>query len=145
MVAAEEPEDSVGGLEDVPGADDIEKEAKEELDRMDGDKDGKVTLEEIQKYFRTEFYSDEDMADSTEGANGNPPTQEEIAELVKNDAFEFLQELDKDRSGSLNLEELKEQYIAEGDEGDEEDYGDMEDMDEEEEDMGDNDVGDDME
>ena len=29
-----------------------------------------------------EFYSDEDMADSTEGADGKPPTAEEIAELV---------------------------------------------------------------
>merc|ERR1711998_714621 len=54
------------------------------------DKDGKVSLEEIKAYFRTEFYSDEDMKDSTEGADGKPPTAEEIQELVKNDATEFL-------------------------------------------------------
>merc|ERR1711904_26812 len=107
VVIADEPE--VQGVEE-----DTEKEAKEELDRMDADKDGKVSLDEIQNYFRSEFYSDEDMKDSTEGADGKPPTQAEIAELVKNDATEFLTELDKNKDGFLDLEELKEQYNTEG-------------------------------
>merc|ERR1719310_1325233 len=119
VVIADEPE--VQGVEE-----DTEKEAKEELDRMDADKDGKVSLDEIQNYFRSEFYSDEDMKDSTEGADGKPPTQAEIAELVKNDATEFLTELDKDKDGHLDLEELKEQYKTnaddlEGDDGAQED------------------------
>merc|ERR1740139_1465589 len=112
-IRAEEEDDA--SLEDVGVDDDVEKEAKEEMDRMDADKNGKVSLEEISTYFRTEFYSDEDMADSTEGADGKPPTPEEIAELVKNDASEFLTELDKDKDGSLTLEELKEQYMTDPD------------------------------
>lgn len=46
VVIADEPE--VQGVEE-----DTEKEAKEELDRMDADKDGKVSLDEIQNYFRS--------------------------------------------------------------------------------------------
>merc|ERR1711988_1192364 len=118
-VVKAEDEEAAEGLVDVGDVgegetEDIEKEANDELERMDADKDKKVSLEEIQTYFRKEFYSDEDMADSTEGADGKPPTQEEIAELVKNDATEFLNELDKDKDGFLNLEELKEQYNTEG-------------------------------
>merc|ERR1712159_642743 len=121
---------------------DTEKEAKEELDRMDADKDGKVSLDEIQNYFRSEFYSDEDMMDSTEGADGKPPTQAEIAELVKNDATEFLTELDKDKDGFLNLEELKEQYNTSADDLEEDDEHAAEDEHDEAEDMGENDVED---
>merc|ERR1711865_1370216 len=123
-IRAEEEDDA--SLEDVGVDDDVEKEAKEEMDRMDADKNGKVSLEEISTYFRTEFYSDEDMADSTEGADGKPPTPEEIAELVKNDASEFLTELDKDKDGSLTLEELKEQYMTDPDDLEDDDAGGME-------------------
>merc|ERR1712153_64879 len=94
---------------------------------MDADKNGKVSLEEISTYFRTEFYSDEDMADSTEGADGKPPTPEEIAELVKNDASEFLTELDKDKDGSLTLEE---QNMTDPDDLEDDDAGGMEGEDE---------------
>merc|ERR1712028_229222 len=69
-IRAEEEDDS--SLEDVGVDDDVEKEAKEEMDRMDADKNGKVSLEEISTYFRTEFYSDEDMADSTDVQFGRP-------------------------------------------------------------------------
>merc|ERR1712159_668148 len=135
VVIADEPE--VQGVEE-----DTEKEAKEELDRMDADKDGKVSLDEIQNYFRSEFYSDEDMKDSTEGADGKPPTQAEIAELVKNDATEFLTELDKDKDGFLNLEELEEQYNTSADDLEEDDEHAAEDEHDEAEDMGENDVED---
>merc|ERR1711935_930207 len=127
-IRAEEEDDA--SLEDVGVDDDVEKEAKEEMDRMDADKNGKVSLEEISTYFRTEFYSDEDMADSTEGADGKPPTPEEIAELVKNDASEFLTELDKDKDGSLTLEELKEQYMTDPDDLEDDDAGGMDGEDE---------------
>merc|ERR1711934_1314874 len=126
--AAEDP--MVEGVED-----DVEKEAKEELERMDTDKDSKVSLEEVKAYFRSEFYSDEDMKDSTEGADGKPPTPEEIAELVKNDATEFLTELDKDKNGYLSLEELKEQYKTDASDLEEDDSAGFED--EYDEDMGD--------
>merc|ERR1711865_645765 len=101
-IRAEEEDDA--SLEDVGVDDDVEKEAKEEMDRMD--------------------------ADSTEGADGKPPTPEEIAELVKNDASEFLTELDKDKDGSLTLEELKEQYMTDPDDLEDDDAGGMEGEDE---------------
>ena len=50
-IRAEEEDDA--SLEDVGVDDDVEKEAKEEMDRMDADKNGKVSLEEISTYFRT--------------------------------------------------------------------------------------------
>merc|ERR1712072_518066 len=119
FVCAVKAEEDQGGandnLNDIGGGEeDMAKEAAEELERMDADKDGKVSLDEISTYFRKEFYSDEDMAESTEGKDGKPPTQEEIAELVKNDATEFLNELDKNKDGFLDLEELKEQYNTDG-------------------------------
>merc|ERR1711865_447498 len=104
----------------------------------DVDKDGKVSLEEITNYFRKEFYSDEDMADSTEGADGQPPTSDEIAELVKNDASEFLSELDKDKDQHLSMEELKEQYMSDPDDLEDDDAGGM-DMDDEDYDYGEDD------
>merc|ERR1711998_790477 len=124
-VRAEEGAEADGedALSDVGIGGDIEKEAADELARMDSDKDGKVSLEEIKAYFRTEFYSDEDMADSTEGADGKPPTAEEIQELVKNDATEFLNELDKNKDGFLDLAELKDQYNTEGMDMDEDEFG----------------------
>merc|ERR1711966_3243 len=120
--AVEEQGGANDNLNDIGGGEeDMAKEAAEELERMDADKDGKVSLDEISTYFRKEFYSDEDMAESTEGKDGKPPTQEEIAELVKNDATEFLNELDKDKDGFLSLEELKEQYNTDGMDMDDED------------------------
>merc|ERR1711998_345474 len=112
-VRAEEGAEADGedALSDVGIGEDIEKEAADELARMDSDKDGKVSLEEIKAYFRTEFYSDEDMADSTEGADGKPPTAEEI------------QELDKNKDGFLDLAELKDQYNTEGMDMDEDEFG----------------------
>eukprot|EP00657_Telonema_sp_P-1_P006215 TRINITY_DN2442_c0_g1_i2.p1 TRINITY_DN2442_c0_g1~~TRINITY_DN2442_c0_g1_i2.p1 ORF type:complete len:179 (-),score=88.16 TRINITY_DN2442_c0_g1_i2:302-838(-) len=130
--AQEDADTAVHGVED-----DVEKEAKDELDRMDGDKDGKISLDEVKAYFRKEFYSDEDMADSTEGKDGKPPTAAEIAELVNNDATEFLTELDKNKDGHLDLEELKEQYKTDGEDLEEDDANADEDGEDEAEDMGD--------
>jgi hypothetical protein len=45
-------DDDDSSLEDIGIDDDVEKEAAEEMDRMDADKDGKVSLEEITNYFR---------------------------------------------------------------------------------------------
>merc|ERR1719453_364683 len=121
--AEDEMDADASELNDIGGEDDIAKEAAEELERMDADKDGKVSLDEVKAYFRKEFYSDEDMADSTEGADGKPPTTEEIQELVKNDATEFLNELDKNKDGFLDLAELKDQYNTEGMDMDEDEFG----------------------
>jgi len=44
---------------------------------------------------------------------------------VKNDASEFLTELDKDKDGSLTLEELKEQYMTDPDDLEDDDAGGM--------------------
>merc|ERR1711935_81751 len=112
-IRAEEEDDA--SLEDVGVDDDVEKEAKEEMDRMDADKNGKVSLEEISTYFRTEFYSDEDMADSTEGADGKPPTPEEMKEQYMTDP----DDLEDDDAGGMEGEDEDYDYGAEGEEGEE--------------------------
>eukprot|EP00656_Telonema_subtile_P014259 TRINITY_DN1727_c0_g1_i1.p1 TRINITY_DN1727_c0_g1~~TRINITY_DN1727_c0_g1_i1.p1 ORF type:complete len:169 (+),score=75.15 TRINITY_DN1727_c0_g1_i1:229-735(+) len=137
-VTAQETDAAVNSVED-----DMEKEAKDEMDRMDTNKDGKVNLDEVQAYFRKEFYSPEDMKDSTEGKDGKAPTDAEITELVKNDATEFITELDKDKDGSLDLTELKEQYKTDGDGDEDEDMADGDEGDgDEDEDMGEMDADD---
>merc|ERR1712166_1692091 len=128
-VSAEEIDPTVASVED-----DVEKEAKDEMTRMDADKDSKVSLDEVKAYFRKEFYSDEDMKESTEGTDGKPPTAVEITELVT--------ELDKSKDGFLDLEELKEQYKTDGDDLEEEDTQEPEDEDDGDEDAGDMDIDD---
>merc|ERR1712153_258823 len=90
-IRAEEEDDA--SLEDVGVDDDVEKEAKEEMDRMDADKNGKVSLEEISTYFRTEFYSDEYMTDPDD--------------------------LEDDDAGGMEGEDEDYDYGAEGEEGEE--------------------------
>merc|ERR1711865_1106971 len=90
-IRAEEEDDA--SLEDVGVDDDVEKEAKEEMDRMDADKNGKVSLEEISTYFRTEFYSDEYMTDPDD--------------------------LEDDDVGGMEGEDEDYDYGAEGEEGEE--------------------------
>merc|ERR1712166_1641840 len=101
--------------EDGPATDghfasDPAKEAQEELERMDTDKDGKVSLEEIKAYFKKEFYSD----DLLEGAEAGPASttspaedlqkldddQEEAYRFQEDEEDEFLQESDDEYSGA---------------------------------------------
>merc|ERR1712094_44032 len=56
---AEEKVESV----DDSAEDDPAKQAKEELDKIDGNKDGKADLAEINAYMKKEFYGPEDIKD----------------------------------------------------------------------------------
>ena len=85
--------------------------ARDDMESMDANKDGKVTFDEIKAYVKAvpaftsapcrsqnangvcnskadfllcdqDFYGEEDVADSTEGATGGPPTPEEVVVLV---------------------------------------------------------------
>merc|ERR1712230_286325 len=97
------------------------EQGKEELDRMDTNKDGKADLEELTAYMKAEFYQPEDVEE--EGL-----TEDQVAEKSKADAQEYLDELDKNKDGSLDLEDLDDM-----DGMDEEDYGEPEDEEYEEE------------
>merc|ERR1711865_501501 len=101
--------------EDGPATDghfasDPAKEAQEELERMDTDKDGKVSLEEIKAYFKKEFYSDDLLEGAEAGPASTTSPAEDLQKLVDDDAKEFLEDLDKDKDGYLSLQELIEQY-----------------------------------
>merc|ERR1711934_666216 len=128
-----ENEDGVESVDDPP-MDEYEEEdpaeqGKEELDRMDTNKDGKADLEELTAYMKAEFYQPEDVEE--EGL-----TEDQVAEKSKADAQEYLDELDKNKDGSLDLEEFTSHYqedLDDMDGMDEEDYGEPEDEEYEEE------------
>merc|ERR1711998_212304 len=94
---------------------------------MDTNKDGKADLDELTKYMRTEFYDDESVKE--EGL-----TEEQVVEKSTSDAKEYLEELDKNKDGALDLEEFTSHYKEDLDDLDEEldeqteedDYGDDE-------------------
>merc|ERR1712153_187030 len=95
--------------------DDPVAEAKEELQLIDLNGDGKVSLAEIQAFFKKEFYS-ETQLERTQDEDGNSialPEEElgELAEMAESDAKEFLDELDTNKDGFLSLKELAAQYL----------------------------------
>merc|ERR1712166_1704674 len=114
---------------------DPEADAKEELELMDTDKDGKVSLEEIKTYFKKEFYSDELVEGVEAGPAATTTPTEDLQELVDDDAYEFLHDLDTDKDGHLSLEELTEQYKFDPTASEYEDASSEEDDDQEEEDQ----------
>merc|ERR1712166_201206 len=99
------PEDT---MEDDPAA-----QGKEELDKMDTNKDGKADLAELTKYMETEFYAPEDIKE--EGL-----TPEQVTEKSGADAKKYLEELDKNKDGALDLEEFTSHYKEDLDQMDEE-------------------------
>merc|ERR1712166_291382 len=113
---------------------DPEADAKEELELMDTDKDGKVSLEEIKAYFKKEFYSDQLVEGVEAGPAATTTPTEDLQELVDDDAHEFLHDLDTDKDGHLSLEELTEQYKFDPTASEYEDASSEEDDDQEEED-----------
>merc|ERR1712028_84951 len=103
-------EEEDGPATDGHFASDPAKEAQEELECMDTDKDGKVSLEEIKAYFKMEFYSDDLLEGAEAGPASTTSPAEDLQKLVDDDAKEFLEDLDKDKDGYLSLQELIEQY-----------------------------------
>merc|ERR1712093_824343 len=77
---------------------------------MDANKDGKATLEELQAFMRKSYYSSEEDTKDLQNDEGKPATPEDITKMIETDATELLTELDKDKSGDLNLEEVVAQY-----------------------------------
>merc|ERR1711959_537527 len=125
---AEEKVESV----DDSAEDDPAKQAKEELDKIDGNKDGKADLAEINAYMKKEFYGPEDIKD-------DKLTPAQVDEKSAADAKEYLEELDK--NSFLDLAEFTAHYKEDEDDvdkeldeaGDEDDAEDDEGEDEDEE------------
>merc|ERR1719313_2214357 len=89
------------------------QQGKEELEKMDSNKDGKADLEELTAYMKKEFYAPEDVKE--EGL-----TDDQVKEKSATDAKEYLDELDKNKDGFLDLEEFTAHYKEDLDEMDEE-------------------------
>merc|ERR1719163_1172475 len=116
------------------GEDDPAKQGKEELDKMDGNKDGEADLGEITAYMKKEFYGPEDIKD-------DKLTPAQVDEKSGADAKEYLEELDKNKDSFLDLSEFTAHYKEDEDDvdkeldeaGDEDDAEDDEGEDEDEE------------
>merc|ERR1712097_46245 len=107
--------------EDVPaaseaeeGAPNPEEDGAKEMGEMDKDKDGKATLEEIKTFMKEKYYTKEEDLKDLENDDGKPATPEDIVKMIDRDATELVSELDKDKSGDLNLEEVIAQYKDDG-------------------------------
>merc|ERR1711912_45513 len=86
------------------------KDGTKEMEEMDTDKDGKATLEEIKKFMKDRYYSKEEDLKDLENDDGKPATPEDIVKMIDRDATELIDELDKDKSKDLSLEEVVAQY-----------------------------------
>merc|ERR1719310_2420379 len=91
-------EEKVESVDDS-AEDDPAKQGKEELDKMDANKDGKANLEEITTYMKKEFYGPEDVKE-------DKLTPAQIDEKSASDAKEYLEELDKNKDSFLDLAEF---------------------------------------
>merc|ERR1712188_330734 len=110
-VAAVVAED-VAAVED-DAEDDPAKQGKEELDKMDSNKDGKADLGEITEYMKKEFYGPEDIKEEN-------LTAEQVTEKSNADAKEYLEELDKNKDSFLDSAEFTAHYKDDLDEVDSE-------------------------
>merc|ERR1711998_780010 len=83
--------------------DDPRTQAKEELDKMDTNKDGKSDLGEITAYMKKSFYTEAEIKEEK-------LTPEQVATKPAADAKEYLEELDKNKDTFLDLDELTAHY-----------------------------------
>merc|ERR1712216_1068569 len=100
---------------DTPPEDEFDpvKDGTKEMEEMDTNKDGSATLEEVKAFMKSRYSKEEDLKD-LENDDGKPATPEDIVKMVDRDATELVTELDKDKSGDLNLEEVIAQYKDDG-------------------------------
>merc|ERR1711990_1103456 len=113
-VAAFAAEEKVESVDDnVEAEDDPAKEGKEELAKMDSNKDGKADLGEVTEYMKKEFYGPEDIKEDN-------LTEAQVAEKSSADAKEYLEELDKNKDGFLDSAEFTAHYKDDLDEVDSE-------------------------
>merc|ERR1711970_859346 len=94
--------------EDVSG--DPEVDGKKEMAEMDANKDGKATLTEIEAFMKARYYTKPEDLKDLQNDDGKPATPEDITKMIDRDATELLDELDKDKSKDLSLEEVVAQY-----------------------------------
>merc|ERR1712022_29481 len=110
-VAAVVAED-VAAVED-DAEDDPAKQGKEELDKMDLNKDGKADLAEVTEYMKKEFYGPEDIKEDN-------LTPAQVDEKSAQDAKEYLDELDKNKDTFLDEAEFTAHYKEDMDDVDSE-------------------------
>merc|ERR1711990_629410 len=131
---AADAEEKVESVDDsVDAEDDPAKQGKEELDKMDDNKDGKADLGEITSYMKKEFYGPEDIKEDN-------LTPAQVDEKAAQDAKEYLEELDKNKDSFLDESEFTAHYkedmddvdseLDESEEGDEDSEASDEDADE---------------
>merc|ERR1711907_554467 len=124
-VAAFAAEEKVESVDDAADAeDDPAQEGKEELAKMDSNKDGKADLGEVTEYMKKEFYGPEDIKEDN-------LTPAQVDEKAAQDAKEYLEELDKNKDSFLDESEFTAHYkedmddvdseLDESEEGDEDD------------------------
>merc|ERR1711981_1440319 len=105
-------EEKVESVDDA-AEDDPAKQGKEELDKMDSNKDGKADLSEVTAYMKKEFYGPEDVKE-------DKLTPAQIDEKSAADAKEYLDELDKNKDTFLDLSEFTAHYKEDTDDTDSE-------------------------
>merc|ERR1711959_232007 len=93
--------------------DDPAKQGKEELDKIDTNKDGKADLAELTVYMKKEFYGPEDIKEEK-------LTAAQVDEKSATDAKEYLEELDKNKNSFLELDEFTAHYKQDADDVDSE-------------------------
>merc|ERR1712078_205275 len=98
---------------DDSAEDDPAKQGKEELDKMDSNKDGKADLTEVTAYMKKEFYGPEDIKE-------DKLTPAQVDEKSAADAKEYLEELDKNKDSFLDLSEFTAHYKEDVDDVDSE-------------------------
>merc|ERR1712230_175295 len=98
---------------DDEAEDDPAKQGKEELDKMDSNKDGKADLNEVTAYMKKEFYGPEDIKE-------DKLTPAQVDEKSAADAKEYLEELDKNKDSFLDLSEFTAHYKEDASDTDEE-------------------------
>merc|ERR1719247_1728607 len=97
------------------------KDGTKEMEEMDTNKDGKATVDEVKAFMKARYYTKEEDLKDLENDEGKPATPEDITKMIDRDATELIEELDKDKSGDLNLEEVIAQYKDDGSDMDEDD------------------------
>jgi len=90
------------------------KDGTKEMEEMDSDKNGKATVDEVKAFMKERYYTKEEDLKDLENDDGKPATPEDIVKMIDRDATELVSELDKDKSGDLNLEEVIAQYKDDG-------------------------------
>merc|ERR1712216_408762 len=111
--AADAKEEVKSVVDSDSAEDDPAKQGKEELDKIDGNKDGKADLAEITAYMKKEFYGPEDIKD-------DKLTPAQVDEKSGADAKEYLEELDKNKDSFLDLSEFTAHYKEDVDDVDSE-------------------------